>query len=173
MAVERTFSIIKPDATKRNLTGKVNAMLEDAGLAFKYLAQFKEVVPDPGIEKTEEMRQIVKIIDEQEHLTSEEKNRIDEIREEMGDTWCHRCDYCQPCPQEIPISGVLSTRSVLKRADHAGAIKFCENSIEKARECTECRECVERCPYDLDIPELLKDNIGLLEQHIRQHEDVK
>lgn len=32
MATERTFSIIKPDATKRNLTGKVNAMLEDAGL---------------------------------------------------------------------------------------------------------------------------------------------
>lgn len=32
MALERTFSIIKPDATKRNLTGKVNAMLEDAGL---------------------------------------------------------------------------------------------------------------------------------------------
>jgi len=32
MAIERTFSIIKPDATRRNLTGKVNAMLEDAGL---------------------------------------------------------------------------------------------------------------------------------------------
>jgi len=32
MAVQRTFSIIKPDATKRNLTGKVNAMIEDAGL---------------------------------------------------------------------------------------------------------------------------------------------
>ena len=29
---ERTFSIIKPDATKRNLTGKVNAVIEDAGL---------------------------------------------------------------------------------------------------------------------------------------------
>ena len=32
MAVERTFSIIKPDATRRNLTGKINAKLEDAGL---------------------------------------------------------------------------------------------------------------------------------------------
>ncbi|MDO9490320.1 MAG: nucleoside-diphosphate kinase, partial [Sphingomonadaceae bacterium] len=32
MALERTFSIIKPDATRRNLTGKVTAMLEDAGL---------------------------------------------------------------------------------------------------------------------------------------------
>jgi len=32
MAVTRTFSIIKPDATKRNLTGAVTAMLEEAGL---------------------------------------------------------------------------------------------------------------------------------------------
>jgi nucleoside-diphosphate kinase len=32
MAVERTFSIIKPDATRRNLTGKINARLEENGL---------------------------------------------------------------------------------------------------------------------------------------------
>ena len=32
MAVERTFSIIKPDATERNLTGAINAVIEKAGL---------------------------------------------------------------------------------------------------------------------------------------------
>ncbi len=32
MATERTFSIIKPDATRRNLTGKINALLEEGGL---------------------------------------------------------------------------------------------------------------------------------------------
>lgn len=32
MAIERTFSIIKPDATARNITGKINAMIENAGL---------------------------------------------------------------------------------------------------------------------------------------------
>ena len=32
MAIERTFSIIKPDATARNLTGTINAMIEKAGL---------------------------------------------------------------------------------------------------------------------------------------------
>jgi nucleoside-diphosphate kinase len=32
MATERTFSIIKPDATERNLTGAINAMIEQAGL---------------------------------------------------------------------------------------------------------------------------------------------
>ena len=37
MGLERTFSIIKPDATRRNLTGKINAKLEEAGL--KIVAQ--------------------------------------------------------------------------------------------------------------------------------------
>jgi nucleoside-diphosphate kinase len=32
MAIERTFSILKPDATRRNLTGKINAIIENAGL---------------------------------------------------------------------------------------------------------------------------------------------
>ena len=32
MATERTFSILKPDATRRNLTGAINAMIESAGL---------------------------------------------------------------------------------------------------------------------------------------------
>jgi nucleoside-diphosphate kinase len=32
MATERTFSILKPDATRRNLTGKINAKIEEAGL---------------------------------------------------------------------------------------------------------------------------------------------
>ncbi|HEX2215655.1 MAG TPA: nucleoside-diphosphate kinase, partial [Xanthobacteraceae bacterium] len=32
MAVERTFSILKPDATARNLTGAINTMIEQAGL---------------------------------------------------------------------------------------------------------------------------------------------
>lgn len=32
MAIERTFSIIKPDATQRNLTGEINAVIEKAGL---------------------------------------------------------------------------------------------------------------------------------------------
>ena len=35
--IEKTFSIIKPDAVARNITGKINAMLEDAG--FKIVAQ--------------------------------------------------------------------------------------------------------------------------------------
>lgn len=44
MATERTFSIIKPDATARNLTGAINAMIEKAGL--RIIAQ-KRVLMSP------------------------------------------------------------------------------------------------------------------------------
>ena len=40
MTTERTFSIIKPDATRRNLTGAITRMLEDAGLASSPRAAF-------------------------------------------------------------------------------------------------------------------------------------
>ncbi len=45
MAIERTLSIIKPDATKRNLTGKINAKFEEAGL--RIVAQ-KRIHLTPG-----------------------------------------------------------------------------------------------------------------------------
>lgn len=46
MATEYTFSIIKPDATKRNLTGKINSYLENAGL---------QIVASKRIRMTKEM----------------------------------------------------------------------------------------------------------------------
>lgn len=44
MAIERTLSIIKPDATRRNLTGKINARFEDQGL--KIVAQKRLLLTD-------------------------------------------------------------------------------------------------------------------------------
>ncbi|MBS0386468.1 MAG: nucleoside-diphosphate kinase [Proteobacteria bacterium] len=44
MAVERTLSIIKPDATRRNKTGAINAVIEDAGL--RIIAQKRIVLSD-------------------------------------------------------------------------------------------------------------------------------
>jgi nucleoside-diphosphate kinase len=48
MAIERTFSIIKPDATARNLTGAINAMIEKAGL--RIIAQKRVTIRRPQAE---------------------------------------------------------------------------------------------------------------------------
>ena len=46
MAIERTFSIIKPDATKRNLTGAVNAVIEKAGLQMVAQKRIRMSLPE-------------------------------------------------------------------------------------------------------------------------------
>jgi predicted aldo/keto reductase-like oxidoreductase len=136
-------------------------LLDNAGLVFRYMSRFDSIVPDPGIEKIEEIRQIVDIVNKNEPFSPQDKSAIDKIREETGPTWCRRCDYCQPCPQGIPISSALCVKSAFKRMPPQRAHSFVGPAIEKARNCTECQSCIGRCPYHLNIPALLKENIKL------------
>jgi len=73
-------------------------MLEDAALSF----------PVVGIEKEQEIEQIAAIMQGPASLTEEERARMSEIMQRLGDRFCRRCDYCQPCPQGIQISTVLN-----------------------------------------------------------------
>lgn len=143
-------------------------LLEDATLCFRYLAQFPGIVPDPGIEKVEEMEEIIRVIENPRPLGPEEKKAIERIREELGKEYCHRCDYCQPCSQDIPIGSVLIVKSLIKRMTFQSLFEWIDPAIEKARNCTECEECLERCPYHLAIPELLKVNIALWEEYKKE-----
>jgi predicted aldo/keto reductase-like oxidoreductase len=134
-------------------------LLDNAGLAFRYLLQYNNIIPDPGIEKSEEIREIVSIVEKNEGFSEADKKEIEKQRTEFGPSWCHRCDYCQPCPQEIRISAVLCVKSSLKRMPLDRARGMVEPAIEKARTCLECGECITRCPYKLEIPALLKERV--------------
>ncbi|MCL2374113.1 MAG: aldo/keto reductase, partial [Treponema sp.] len=134
-------------------------MFDSAGLPFRFLMAYNNIVPDPGIETIEEIREIISVVEKNEPLSAQDKEEIKRIKDATGASWCHRCDYCLPCPQEIRISMVLIVKSLFKRMTAERARSFVEASIEKARTCTECGACVKRCPYNLDIPSLLKERI--------------
>ncbi len=135
-------------------------LLSRADLCFKFLKGFDWIVPDPGVEKKEELDEIIDIYEKGAGLSEEDRAEMDTIRREMGDEWCHRCDYCQPCPKGIPISSVLIAKSAAKRMTKEAAAAFLEPSMRLAEECIECGQCASRCPYKLDIPALLKRNIS-------------
>ncbi|GHV94600.1 aldo/keto reductase [Spirochaetia bacterium] len=135
-------------------------LLDKAELSFRYLLQYDHIVPDPGIERIEEIREIVGIVERKSALTESDKIEIEKMRTEFGPSWCHRCNYCQPCPQDIPISTALGAKSSMKRFSIERARSMIGPAIEKARNCLACGDCMTRCPYDLQIPELLKESIA-------------
>ena len=143
-------------------------LLSDAYLSIKYLMQFDSVVPDPGIEKVSEMEEIVRIYASGARFTEEDAAAILKAKTEMGTYWCHRCDYCRPCPQDIAISTALNIESFIKRMPAGRVAKMAGRCFENARTCTGCRACVAKCPYDLDIPALLKERIKTWDRFIAE-----
>ena len=142
-------------------------MLQDANRAFKWLLQFETVLPDPGIERIEEIEQIVDIVTGPWKLTPQDRQAIETIREEVGTRFCQRCQYCMPCPEGVRISTITILYSLVKRLPTvtltSGRIA---EAVQSAQACIECGECEEKCPYHLPIREMIAENIALYERAV-------
>ncbi len=139
-------------------------VFEDARPAFHYLRQFPDVLPVVGIQDVREIEEIVALTEEPSELTPQDVADIERLRRELGTRFCRRCDYCQPCPQGIAISTVLSLRGFSRRFPEARTFgPWGQEVIEKAKTCRECGECESRCPYNLGIRDLLKEAIAWYE----------
>ena len=149
-------------------------MLDNATIAHKYLFQFPDIVPISGIEKIEEIEEIVRVLEGPLELTEAEEIEMQRLREELGTRFCRRCEYCQPCPEEIPISMVMNSTSFAKRlpAERFFTGRLTEN-MEKAANCTECGDCEERCPYDLPIREIIAERSEWYREEKRKYQKLK
>ena len=135
-------------------------MVDKATVCFKYLAQFPDIVLIPGIEKTEEIEEIHKIMEGSLKLTAAEKKAMETIKQELGPNFCHRCDYCQPCTAGIPISMMMTIKSFYKRTPLDRFFNEMGPSLmTRAAACTQCGKCEERCPYHLPIRQLVADQL--------------
>lgn len=141
-------------------------VIDNATLAMKYLLQYPNVVPIPGIERMPEIEEIVRIVEGPAELTDDEKTEIERIRKETGSRFCRRCDYCQPCTVGIPISVVLAFPTMVTRMPGESLFSggFIAKALEKAAECTQCGLCEERCAYQLPIMELVAQNAALYQE---------
>ena len=145
-------------------------LLEDADVALRFLAQYEGVVPIPGIEREQELEEVVRIAEHPRPLTEADHRKMNRIRQELGRVFCHRCEYCQPCPQEIPISMVLNFRSFAKRMPAQRVLNMMQDRMAKARTCTQCRECEDRCPYELPISSLVAEVVAAYDSFLASHQ---
>lgn len=164
LALERDIGII----AMKPMGGGV---IPNPALSLKYVLKKEFLVPDPGMETIEEVEENVKVAMELTEITPEEYEEIERIRKEMGPTFCRRCEYCQPCPQEIPISIIVRADSFLKRLSRENLrTGWFYSAYLKAQTCTKCGICQTRCPYKLPIPDLIEENVKLIKEFFEKGE---
>ncbi|MFN3360448.1 MAG: aldo/keto reductase [Pseudanabaenaceae cyanobacterium] len=92
--------------------------------------------------------------------------RLDRQYLVLGTDRCSQCFQCLPCPEEINIPEVLRLRNLAVAFDMVEFGKYRYRMFEnaghwfpgkKANKCTDCGDCLPRCPEQLDIPKLLRD----------------
>jgi predicted aldo/keto reductase-like oxidoreductase len=147
MALEKGLGVI----AMKSLSGGV---IENPKIALKYVLSHPGIVIIPGVENKDLFDENWETYHGNLELDETEKQEMEDYLNRYDKVFCRRCDYCQPCSEEIPIQIILGMKSF---------------GIEKARNCSECEECMSRCPYNLPIPELIKKNLAWMEEQAEAH----
>ncbi|MCL2427183.1 MAG: aldo/keto reductase [Oscillospiraceae bacterium] len=145
-------------------------LLTNAKSAFAFLRQYENVVPIWGIEKMWELEEILSYEKNPPILDDEMWEVINKDRKELSSGFCRACGYCLPCPAEIQIPMTARMALLLGRARWQSFItEEWQNEMHKIRNCTDCGHCIKNCPYNLDTPALLRENLEFYEKFATEH----
>lgn len=123
-----------------------------------------------GVDKPEELDYPLQVCDQVTPLSLEEKAIFLKLESELKNTLktdlCQQCYYCLPCPEIINIPEILRLRNLTLAYDMKDYGQYRYRMLEnaghwfwgkKGHRCTECGDCLPKCPSQLNIPELLRD----------------
>jgi hypothetical protein len=134
-------------------------------------AAFRFVLSNPhvtcaisGMTTSEDVRQDKLIAERARPLTKAEMTAVDKELEKYkaaADALCTGCRYCMPCAQGVGIFAVLQLANAariygLEDGSKSEYAKFAKewpyDSFKDASYCTQCGECLAKCPQKIDIP---------------------
>ena len=138
-------------------------------LAYRFLLGQGVSTLTLGANKIEDFYLAKKLINSNYPLEETEEivihNLLQKTKYRLGETFCGQCRKCLPCPQKVPIPEILRLRNLAFGLDLKIFAKERYNLIGQAghwwdeydaSSCKQCGDCLPRCPYNLNIPSLLK-----------------
>lgn len=144
------------------MKGLSGGLINNSAAAYAWLAQFDNVLPIWGVQKETELDEFISYIKKPPEYSGELKKVIDNDRHELIGSFCRACGYCLPtCPVDIQINQVARMSQLIRRAPSAGWLsEGSQAMMMKGGDCIDCGQCTAHCPYELDTPRLIRENLA-------------
>jgi len=134
--------------------------INNAAAAYAYIAQFDNVLPIWGVQRMTELEEFLSFNENPPALTDEISALIEKDRKELAGNFCRGCGYCMPCPVGIEINNCARMSLMIRRAPtDAWITPQWQENMRKINDCLNCGQCASKCPYGLDTPALLRENL--------------
>jgi hypothetical protein len=103
----------------------------------------------PGVKNLEELNKTLYYL----QASKEEKDFSSLLKhfQEFRTGECVYCNHCLPCPSDINIGKVMKLFDLSGYKNYQDLSEENKNILLKIKECTECENCVKRCPFDVQI----------------------
>lgn len=134
-------------------------LITDSRAAYAFEAQFDNVLPIWGVQRESELDEFLSYIEEPPTMTPEIEALIAHDKEQLSGDFCRGCGYCMPCPAGIEINNCARMSLMLRRAPSASWLTpEWQKKMAKIEDCLHCNQCMSKCPYGLQTPDLLAKN---------------
>ena len=141
------------------MKGLAGGLITNYRAAFAYISQFDNVLPIWGIQKMSELEEWLSCMDQPPAMDEELSRFIEKEKTELTGDFCRGCGYCMPCPAGIEINSCARMSLMVRRAPSAQWLnEHWQENMKKIEDCLHCGQCMEKCPYELNTPELLQKN---------------
>lgn len=152
------------------MKGLSGGLITNAATTFSFIKQYDNVVPIWGIQRENELLQFIEMEKNPPAYDDAMKALIEKDRSELAGNFCRGCGYCKPCPAGIDIPMMARMSLLLRRSPYQ---KYMTEEFREVvmgiENCLHCNACVSRCPYHLNTPELLQENLKDFLQFYEEH----
>ena len=143
------------------MKGLAGGLIHNSACAYAYMAQpqFAHVAPIWGIQRESELDEFLSYQECPLQLDDLMRAEIEKDREELSGGFCRGCGYCMPCPVGIEINNCARMSLMLRRAPKEGWLSPAwQEKMKRIEDCLHCGQCMKKCPYGLNTPQLLEKN---------------
>jgi len=132
--------------------------IPDIKLCIDYLKKYQDISPCFGMKSISELESNMRYWNSETNDPMRTDD-MDYYAKLLGKFYCRGCGYCMPCPNGINIPLIAFLKINMGQVPAVELFnKEMEEEVRKVKNCNRCGRCAAKCPFELDIPALIKEN---------------